>query len=81
MVKSIWNKTAPRPPWQYQPTHLDGVDFFFFATGGATGEPTAPPSSEDPPCPDMDLLSASRKLDMLGERTTLSRAKKKPASR
>lgn len=53
-------------PTAIPPTHLDGVDFFFFATGGATGELTAPPSSEEPPCPDMDLLSASRRLDMLG---------------
>lgn len=70
MVKSIFETKLLHTV--IPPTHLDGVDFFFFATGGATGEPTAPPSSEEPPCPDMDLLSASRRLDMLGETTTPS---------
>ena len=68
MVKSIFEQNSP--PWQHQPTHLDAVDFFFFATGGAAGELTAPPPSGESPCADMDLLSASRRLDMLGERTT-----------
>lgn len=68
-VKSIFEQSSS--PWQYQPTHLDGADFFFFATGGAADEPSAPPPSVESPCPDMDRLSASRRLDMLGERTRL----------
>ena len=68
--------TPPRDNIRY--THLDGVDFFFFAAGGAVGEPAAPPPSEESPCPDMDLFSASRKLDMLDEeRRAPVRGKKK----
>lgn len=60
--KAIWQIKCKRTS---QLAHLAGVDFFFFAKGGAGEAPSTPPPSVESPCSDKDRLSANRKLDML----------------